>query len=558
MPKLRIKSGSSAGKEVALAETMMVGRGPLADLSLEDPEVSRRHALLRFVDGQCQVLDLESEHGTFVNRTPVSEPIRLRAGDILHFGAVAAEYVVEEPGTGPMRADSSIRVVDAPPSPHRVMMKMGPEPASPTEAGDAERGATLESLTRRVRFLDDFGKVVSQAFDETTLLSFVLDELLELVPQAERVFVMTWDAGTNRLVPRLARTRSGEPTEITVSRTLLDEVVQRREGVLVADALVDPRFSESASMRVAGIRSAVCVPILFHEELYGLIQADASRALFQKGDVASLLGIASHVGMSLAYAKLHSRLVERELLERDLLLARRIQRHFLPARPPEVAGYEFAAEYTPALAVGGDFFDFLDLAGGRIGIAVGDVSGKGVSAALYVAKLSSEVRFHSVGQTAPAEILRRVNSSLCSGSQEGMFTTMVFLVLDLEKGELVLASAGHPLALLLKGDGEVTTLGQAGGVPLGLRADATFAEHAYSLEERDIVVLYTDGITEARNREKELFGNGRLAQAVRASDGSVSGVMHSVLSAVKAFAGSESQADDLTLVSLGRKPRARD
>ena len=179
-----------------------------------------------------------------------------------------------------------------------------------------------------------------------------------------------------------------------------------------------------------------------------LVENGPTSAQLTSADLNLVAGIAGTVSITIAYARVHARLLDQQLIERDMMLARKVQQRFLPARPPETNGYGFAVHYEPAMAVGGDFYDFLSLAGGRVGVAVGDVCGKGVGAAFYAAKLGSELRYESVGQSEPAAILARVNNSLAAWSEDGMFVTLVLAVLEPASGRLTVASAGHPFPML--------------------------------------------------------------------------------------------------------------
>ena len=169
-----------------------------------------------------------------------------------------------------------------------------------------------------------------------------------------------------------------------------------------------------------GLRSVLCVPITFRNEIFGVVQLDGrpGSGPFTESELATALGFAAQIGMSIAYVRLHKRELKRELLDRDLTLARRVQQDFLPQRPPEVPGYGFAVEYTPAQAVGGDFFDFIQLSPTHVAVIAGDVSGKGVSAAIFGARVTSDFRYQSVGQTSPSMILERVNKSLTHVSRD--------------------------------------------------------------------------------------------------------------------------------------------
>ncbi len=557
MPELTIHNGPNAGSKFSFDRSVVIGRGPLADLSFEDPLVSRRHARLSWDDGDCFLSDLGSENGTFLNNARLTDPVRLRNGDSLTFGSVIAEYNEQRADGGAAIAEDveepSIRVIHKASDSAVISSRMDADTADAEVASANTEGApTFKS--RQFEFFSEFGRVISHSFDQDRLLSFVLNELMQIVPYVERVFIMLWDEDAETLVPKRARARSGEVEEIAVSRTLLEEVMTSRQGVLVLDSQDDARYQDSGSLRALDIRSAICVPMLFQDQFYGVIQADSSSGVrpFRRRDMALMLGAASQVAMFLAHERLRDRLQQRERVERDMMLARKVQQQFLPQGTPDIPGYDFAVDYSPALAVGGDYYDFPFLSDGRIGIAVGDVSGKGVSAALYVAKLTSDLRYQAVRCAEPAEILRRVNLNLAGGDTAGMFVTLALLALEPKSGKLEVASAGHPLPIVRHRQGEVTSLGKTGDPPLGLDPNTTFAQHGYQLDPSDVVMLYTDGINEAEDRAREMFGEERLRAVVGKSAG-VSNLLNAVLSAVKGFVGDNPQSDDITVLCFGRE-----
>ncbi|MDQ2869750.1 MAG: PP2C family protein-serine/threonine phosphatase, partial [Acidobacteriota bacterium] len=224
----------------------------------------------------------------------------------------------------------------------------------------------------------------------------------------------------------------------------------------------------------------------------------------------------------------------------------------LPKSPPSREGFDIRAHYQPALEVGGDYYDFLELPDGRLGIAVGDVSGKGVSAALYMVKVRGEVRYHSAGLSDPGEILAHVNRAICRDmADDGMFVTAVLLVLDPARRRLTVASAGHMPPVLRRADGTLVVLESPRSAPLGAREDAEFLPAGFDLTEGDTVVAYTDGVSEAVGRKEQLFGDERLRAAVRAAPGTPEDVLTAVLDAVREFSKGEPQSDDLTVLSFG-------
>ena len=499
------------------------------------------------------MLDLNSENGTFVNNRRISEPTQLKDGDVLNLSAVKAKYIRDSRKDSLSSDSSDFSWSKEQSKATRVLMTMDADASFANVFGREDAVSLIENLSRGYRFLNDLGTVISQTSNADDLLKFVLDEIFELLPLAARAFILLRDRKSGELIPKGASAREGGQKGITASRTLVEDAVSKRKGILVENVRADSRYGKTASLHAIGLSSAMCVPMVFNNDIYGVIQVDTNVGRpFGKADLAFLLTIAQQVGASLAYSDLHAVLLEQELLERDLMLARRLQQQFLPRRPPRVAELEIAVEYSPALAVGGDFYDFLELADGRIGLAVADVSGKGVSAALYAAKLSSELRYHSAGRSDPAEILSRLNEVFARDSREGIFVTLVFIALTPRSGELTISSAGHPLPVARRAGRRIQTLGQGGDPPLGLDPAARFHTYRHSLDPSDIVTLYTDGITEAETESQELFGEKGLFDAIQNAEGTTSGVLNAVLSAVKTHTGGARQSDDITLLCFGR------
>ena len=376
-----------------------------------------------------------------------------------------------------------------------------------------------------------------------------------MLPHAERGFVMLWDSHLDRFVPGAAQTRAGATDTIVASHTLLSEVITRKEAVLVANVGSDSKFASSESILSLKMRTAVCAPVLFQNQMFGVIQADSTSNAepFTRADVEVVLALASQLAMALAYARLHARLTERELFERDLGLARKIQHHFLPPDLPVAPGFDFAVDYRPALAVGGDLYDFIPLADGRIAVTVGDVSGKGIAAALFAAKVMSDIRYQAVGQVEASTILARINKTLAERDHEGMFVTLALTIIDARNRRLTVASAGHPLPVVRDAGGQVMTIGHDGDAPLGVDPNARFAQHVYEFDRGDTVVLFTDGVIEALNVQNELYGTDRLIDTVAGCEsGAASALVRTIGDSVTAFAGAQEQSDDVTVVCFQR------
>lgn len=544
MPTLTIRSGLLQGQQFRFDKPTVVGRGATADLSFADPGVSRRHASFDRQDAAWSVSDLGSANGTKVNGRRLSAPVRLTSGDVLDIGTVVMAF------------DDDADVQSSAPAPEVQYREGNAAPAVlislPGDVAPGDPAAAGMDEAVRLRFLADFAKIGTLVFDEPALVSFIADELLALVPRADRSIVFTHDRG--ELTPRATRTRSGKPPDVVASRRLLRDVMEKREAVLAIDTLTDERYSESESMVAAGIRAAICAPMMFHGEIYGVVQVDSASAgvPFKEADVALVLSLASQLGMALGYARLHATLVEREIVERDIALARRIQQQFLPVGDLELPGYSLGVVYRPALGVSGDFYDLIELDAGRVALVAGDVSGKGISAALYASKLTTDLRYQAMGQVDPGEILARTNRVLTGRDHEGMFATLAVIVIETGTGVVELANAGHPPPFVRRRDGRVVPIGRAGSAPLGLDANAVFPQTRCDLLAGESLLLYTDGVIEALNAKQELFDEPRTLEAIRTSDGTVDGILATLGRAIETFVGGAPQSDDVTIVCLRR------
>jgi sigma-B regulation protein RsbU (phosphoserine phosphatase) len=548
MPHLAIKTGPLAGKRVLVKGPVTLGRGSSADIDLLDRSVSRRHATVAPERDAWLLTDLETANGTYVDGERVGRPTRLRDGASLRFGSVEALFESGASAGSPITEPILVFEETSTRRPPSIMLRI--QAVAP---GLSPQQSVSEGASLRLEFLSELAGLLGHTFDEDALLRRILEKLFELLPQAERGFVLMKEGNDGHLATRVVHSRSGEAGPVVTSRSLLREVVEKREGILSADVLGDQRLAKATSVFSIGLRTLMCVPILDETEVYGVIQVDSTRPglPFRAEDMLLVLAVTRQLALALANARLHARLLEQELLRHDLLLAGKVQQRFLPRNTPEVPGYGIAVEYTPAEAVGGDFYSFLNLKDGRLGIAVGDVSGKGVSAALCMAKITSDLRYHSVGQTEPGEILRRLNLSLCGDLDEGMFVTVVLLILDPRTAELRISRAGHPPPVVRESHGSVVTLGAGDGPALGLYDTARFEQTLYTLDHHDVVVLYTDGVTEALDRGRNLYGEERLAKAIGGAARGARGVREAILADLESFVGSEDQSDDLTLVCLG-------
>jgi serine phosphatase RsbU (regulator of sigma subunit) len=256
---------------------------------------------------------------------------------------------------------------------------------------------------------------------------------------------------------------------------------------------------------------------------------------------------------------MHESLLERERLNRDLKLAEQVQKRFLPQSVPTIAGFEFFAHYDPAYEVGGDYYDFVPLPGDRIAVALGDVSGKGVAAALMMAKFSGDTRYCILTENSPATAANELNSLLFSTGIEEKFITLSLSVLDISKRTLSLASAGHLPVMIRRANGTVEEFGEeVAGFPLGIIPESDYKQTQVKLNPGDVVAVFSDGVTDARNLREELYDSRdsrRLLRRMADTSGGPEVVGRALLQDIREFSSGHVQVDDITLICFG--PLAR-
>jgi serine phosphatase RsbU (regulator of sigma subunit) len=341
-----------------------------------------------------------------------------------------------------------------------------------------------------------------------------------------------------------------------VSRTIVNQVMQRKEAILSGDAASDARFDGSQSIADFRIRSMICAPLIDSSgEAIGVIQIDTldQRSRFQPADLDVLAGVAYQAAFAAENAQLHEAALKRQAFERDLDLAHKVQQGFLPDHPPVIDGYEFFDFYEAANQIGGDYFDYVSLAEQKLAIVLGDVAGKGMPAALLMAKLSADVRYCFAGTPSAGEAITRLNAGFSRSDWEDRFVTLAAVVLDPVRHEATVVNAGHMAPYLRHADGKVETVGEAEkGFPLGVAGDATFESATIKLAPGDVLMLYTDGINEAMNADNQLYGLERIVKQLDAKTLTPSALGKALLDDVRGFVGARAQSDDRCLICFGR------
>ena len=304
----------------------------------------------------------------------------------------------------------------------------------------------------------------------------------------------------------MSTSRTKYPWELGV----VGHAAETRKAILVPDVSKDSRYIEGNPET----RSELAVPLIYKDKVIGVLDLEhTKRGFFTDDHRRTMTTLAAQVAIAIENAQLYEEIARQEKrLERDLSLARELQMRLLPQTLPKVPHLDLAAKFTPARAIGGDLYDFIPYSLSRLGIVIGDVSGKGAPAAIYAALVSGILRSHAPIEPGPAEMLSAVNLSLAERRIEAQFVSLIYAVWDDENSTLVVANSGLPRPVFVhEGKNKVI---EATGLPLGLFDDADYDEFRFQMKPGDMFVFFSDGILDARNRRGELFGRGRVERII--------------------------------------------
>lgn len=336
---------------------------------------------------------------------------------------------------------------------------------------------------------------------------------------------------------------------------LLDDACRLGQPMVVNDTADNPQVPEAWCQRF-GSRTILVVPLLVADEPIGALLADDVDAthLFSPRRIRILSGIANQAAIAIENARLQAQEAERARLSRELELAHDIQRRLLPMQAPTVPGYQIVYRWRSAREVGGDFFDFMSLEPGRLGLVVADVSDKGIPAALYMMFARTLLRAVAFSGREPVATLARANELILADSMSDMFVTAYYSILDYRKHRLTYASAGHNLAYFCPGNGAAPQPMTTGGIALGIVEDVEFEQKTLELAPGDVVLFYTDGAVDALNAQGEAFGEERLTALLQGQrTAPAEAIADAIDTAVHEFAAETPQYDDFTLILIKRE-----
>jgi phosphoserine phosphatase RsbU/P len=413
----------------------------------------------------------------------------------------------------------------------------------------------------------EVSRVISSTLDINDLLALIVDKSLE-VTRASRGYVMLTEGDKlefkvgrwwNRLYDEDKRTRSLTEDQFFFSQSVTGKALKDKKPVCLTDVMSGDDDNPSMSLVQMEIQSVMCAPLLDGETVIGLVYVDsqAKAKEFVQSDLDLFEGLAGQAAIALKNAFLYNQVGEKERMKGELEIAARMQNDLLPKEIPEIRNLQLAGFMEPAKEVGGDYFDFVEEAerpGDALNIVVGDVSGKGLGAGILavMARCTLRTMLDAYGGESPKTILTYLNSKLAADAKPGQFMTMILMYWDSELRTLTYSSAGHEQILHWHHSTGETTATVSGGSPLALSASMESTENTViQCQPGDMIVLYTDGVTEAMDENSEEFELERLLPLVNTHGGGTAQNMLDVINAaVINYRGKMEQSDDISLVAL--------
>ncbi len=560
---LKAPEGAAPNKNIPLnGDMMVIGRDEKeCQIVIPHHTVSRKHAQIASTNGQFYIEDLNSRNHTYVNSKQVVHPTRqaLKPDDRIKICDFLFRYQDE-------------RAVKPQPLPD--WLSKGRRDEEEEESGQttieaAQGKGSAQSFLEiapsdRLRALLEISTNLSRTLELDPLLAQIADTLFGVFKQADRCFVLMLDEN-GRAMPKVVKSRRATMEDTRFSKTIVKKTIDSMHSYLSEDASGDASLGPAASIAEFKIRSVMCVPLATADgRAIGALQLDTQDRTkkFSLDDLNLLTTVANLAGISIEKSRMLAQMLEREKEAKEIELARKVQLGFLPQTLPEVNEYEFYSHYSPAQTVGGDYYDFVPLRDGRVAIVLGDVAGKGVSAALLVAKLSSEVRFCLLTNPDLAQAVSMLNDQMSNGAMGDRFVTLAVMVLDPIEHTLRIVNAGHMSPKWYRAATaelvDAMPLSDV-GTPIGTWPGQVFEQVTVSLQIGDAIIVFTDGVTDAMNPAGAMFGDETVDRCLAPRDSAENADAQTpkclgerLVNAVRKHANGRAQFDDIAVVTFGR------
>jgi len=534
LPKLLINSIWCNQRLVLIdKESLSIGRTPDNDIIFTHQCVSRSHAYIERVGDNVFLIDKKSKHGTYVNKVKISKHT-LKDKDVIHLGLVRETEMVYQ---AELEADTH---------PGMHVFKT----SSKIDRSDFE--------PRELQLLLEISKAINSTLILDDVLDLVMDAVIQLT-HAQHGFLMLKNS-KNELEVKVARNMRKESIiegELQISKSIVNKVAETGEPLISGNILEDERFKSQQSVVDLNLKTVMCVPLKIispeGSRVIGLIyvhdKSITPRFLTKILDLLDYMAL--HAAIAIENAKSVEETRIRERMNKELEIAYQIQTSLLPQTFPDIEGLDIFARSIPAAQVGGDLYFFLQLDESRMAVAIGDVIGKSIPAALYMSATYSilETLLAIRQDFTPKELVTTMNTLLCQKTKGSNFVTFLYGILDLKKMEFIFSNAGHNYPVLLR-DG-VCTEYQCSGPALGMFDEDQFDTLTIDMQKGDSLILYTDGIIEAIDTKRIMFSYQRLAETIINQGSGSSKILGSaILDSVKDYAVGTDQFDDMTVVCL--------
>jgi serine phosphatase RsbU (regulator of sigma subunit) len=550
---------------------LTIGRSSRNDICISDPFASRLHAEIKRENDMVMLVDNGSANGTFVNGKRVNGSLQLHVGDQVRIGETEIEYASDQQDmlsgatvylAGPAAQSLPADTITSP-IPSRSTNDLISSIRSGSMSGESSRVSSgarpaLQPAAPSRDLLSIVSQVGIALLPRTTLedtLKMTIDIVFQAIP-AERGFLFLKEG--EDLNCKIARgvNEAALPaaSQVQLSRSITNKVLSEGASVLTSDAMSDPRFQSQHSVVLSQIRSVMAVPLASGEETFGMIYVDNPfNNRFQEEDLKVLTTIASVASIKIENERLLDERLEKRRMEEELKVASEIQMRLQPFAPPRLEGWDMTGVSFPCREIGGDYYDFIQRKrDNRLVVAVGDVSGKGTGAALLMSSLHAAVRAQSQARSTISEVMGEINQYIFENSPPNKFLTLFYAELDPETGTLAYSNGGHNPPMMVRQNGDVERL-DTGGLPIGMMQGVAYEQAIVTFEPGDVLVIYSDGITESVNERDEEFEEERLIEVVKNNAGrSASGIRDRIDEALSRFVGTTAPVDDMTLMIIKR------
>ncbi|MBN2566276.1 MAG: SpoIIE family protein phosphatase [Candidatus Eisenbacteria bacterium] len=516
----------------------IVGRAATSHLRLPDSSVSRTHARLSVSGTTLTVTDLNSSNGTFVNGAPVSQTRQLGIGDTVTF------------------ADVELKLVESTPPAETVYSPNGSSIESSSVTLDEIFGPTTsaDERTTLFRILAEAGELLATHRPLDELYQATLD-LVQKVAASDKTIILLMEEGSDDPVIVASRLKPGVvESDLVLSKTMVQKVLDERTGLLTSDAQQDPRFQQQQSIVSQGIRSAMAAPLFDNERVIGLLYADTTDpgSWYTRDELRTFTALANLIGVKITQSRLAEAEEEGRRLAREVQSAKDILGYILPTQLACALGYELGSYHQPCLEVGGDLYDVRCLEDGRVLFLAGDVAGKGLGAALLVSNIMPIVQVLINETPDLTKLIRRLNRQIFLSTDPIHYATLFLGVLDLDTGHVQYVNAGHNPPYLLQPECDIVEV-KATGTPIGMLEEAPFESGDLTIEPGGLLLLFSDGIPEAQNADGDFYEESRLRDCLcRERDRAAEAIVDCIKTDLDNFVGDTPPTDDVTILLLKR------